>query len=266
VKAVTEDQSDSFNSSRAEVFEALGHPTRMRILQVLRETPLGFTELKRAVGIESNGLLAFHLGKMKDLVRLNIEGSYALTDEGKEALRIVEASKGQGGLPPSHPVRVPHLTAVLATLVVVLIILAVVSAVEYNQIQGLESRPTVTPAAPVASTATIYAGTATTPSSQGTAHVNVTFVYDGPDIPIPVFLTATSSNGTSIAAYQCRSRTSCAPISTIYMKPSNGSEEEETFSFYFGSPITSGMNYSCAMTIMGIGEITGGYWGTIVAQ
>jgi len=205
---------------------------------------------------------------MKDLVRLNAEGNYALTDEGKEALRIVEASKSQGGTPPPHPVRVPRLTAVLATLVVVLIILAAVSAVEYNQIQGLDSRPTVTPNAPYAPIAAIYAGTATTPSSQGTARIDVTFFYNGPDIPIPIFLTTTSSNGTSIAAYQCQSRTSCAPISIVYLKPSNGSQEGETLSFYFGSSITRGMNYSCELTIIGIDEIVddGGGWGTMTAQ
>src|SRR5271165_657693 len=96
---------DTFNSSRAEVFEALGHPTRIKLLQVLSERPLPFSELKHAAGLDSNGLLAFHLGKLSGLVRLNQEGSYSLTDEGREALRIVEAGTGADfDRPSSHPV------------------------------------------------------------------------------------------------------------------------------------------------------------------
>lgn len=53
-----------FDSSRAELFEALGHPTRVKILKALGERPMGFAELKREVGIESGGHLQFHLGKL----------------------------------------------------------------------------------------------------------------------------------------------------------------------------------------------------------
>ena len=143
---MTENSDDSFTSSKAEVFEALGHPTRIRLLQALAGGPLAYSELKRAAGLESNGLLTFHLGKMRDLVRLNADGNYALTDEGREALRIVEASKGQGqqGTVQRAPVHVPRLGAILAALVVVLLVLAAASAIEYNQIQGLDSRIPVT--------------------------------------------------------------------------------------------------------------------------
>ena len=87
---MADDPDDSFNASKAEIFEALGHPTRIRILQELSEKPLAFSELKRATGLESNGLLTFHLGKLKDLVKPNSEGAYALTDGGKEALRLIQ--------------------------------------------------------------------------------------------------------------------------------------------------------------------------------
>lgn len=51
-----------------------------------------FSELKRAAQIDSNGLLGFHLGKLAGLVKLNSDGFYSLSDEGKEALRVVEAT------------------------------------------------------------------------------------------------------------------------------------------------------------------------------
>jgi DNA-binding transcriptional ArsR family regulator len=148
---------DSFNTSKAEVFEALGHPTRIRLLQCLAEKPLAFSELKRAAGIEGNGLLSFHLGKLGGLVKLNPEGAYALTDEGREALRIVEASKSQGqeGSLQRPSIRMPRLNTILVGLVVVLIILAAASAIEYNQIQGLDSRIQTTTSTITGTTSTV---------------------------------------------------------------------------------------------------------------
>jgi len=79
---------DGFSRDRAELFEALGHPTRVRILHLLADSPRSFSELKSALGIESSGQLQFHLGKLKGLVRTTDASDYALTDEGREALRI----------------------------------------------------------------------------------------------------------------------------------------------------------------------------------
>jgi len=136
---MAEDQDDSFNATRAEVFEALGHPTRIRILQALNEGPLGFSELKREAGIGSSGLLAFHLGKLTGLAKPNPEGAYALTDEGREALRIVEASRKQ---PEGHRgrtsiIHLPQQKAILAGLLAVLIVLGSVAVYEQKQITTL---------------------------------------------------------------------------------------------------------------------------------
>ncbi|MGA2198305.1 MAG: helix-turn-helix domain-containing protein [Nitrososphaerales archaeon] len=138
---MSENPDDSFNASRAEVFEALSHPTRMRILQTLSVGPLGFSELKRETGIESSGLLAFHLGKLTGLVKLNPEGSYALTDEGREALRIIDAGRKQGEGHPSArtALHLPHQKAILAGLLVVLIVLGSVAVYQQEQIGALNN-------------------------------------------------------------------------------------------------------------------------------
>ena len=54
--ASPEDHSE-FNEARAELFETLGHQTRIRNLQALSRKPMGFAELKRETGIESGGHL-----------------------------------------------------------------------------------------------------------------------------------------------------------------------------------------------------------------
>jgi len=136
---VTEDQDDSFNASRAEVFEALGHPTRIRILQALSDKALGFSELKRETGIGSSGLLAFHLGKLTSLAKQNPKGSYTLTDEGREALRMIEASRkqpeGRSGQRPAF--NLPHQRAILVGLLAALIVLGSVAVYQQSRINNL---------------------------------------------------------------------------------------------------------------------------------
>ena len=83
---------DSFNLLKAELFEALGHPTRIRLLETLNKNAATFSDLKRSAEIESNGLLQFHLGRLGGLVRLNADGLYSLSDEGKEELRVVKVT------------------------------------------------------------------------------------------------------------------------------------------------------------------------------
>jgi DNA-binding transcriptional ArsR family regulator len=84
----SDSSGNGFSVDRAEIFEALGHPTRIKILELLSSSSQGFSELKKALGIESSGLLQFHLSKLQGLVKAGSDGNYALTDEGKEALRI----------------------------------------------------------------------------------------------------------------------------------------------------------------------------------
>ncbi|MDG6914427.1 MAG: helix-turn-helix domain-containing protein [Nitrososphaerota archaeon] len=164
------DKDDTFNASKAEVFEALGHPTRIRILQVLGQKGLGFSELKREVGIDSSGLLAFHLGKLTGLVKLNQKGLYALTDNGSEALRIVEASRQQERQPelsgrPS--VRPPRPKAIIAGFLIVLVVLGAVAAYQQQQISELNastSTSTLTSLKTIVSTTT-YSTTSTTTST-----------------------------------------------------------------------------------------------------
>jgi DNA-binding HxlR family transcriptional regulator len=79
--------------ARAELFEALSHPIRVRILESLESGGLRFSDLKKAAGIQSNGHLEFHLGKLAGLVSAAEGGNYALTDDGREALRFLYATQ-----------------------------------------------------------------------------------------------------------------------------------------------------------------------------
>jgi ArsR family transcriptional regulator len=130
-----------FDATRAELFEALGHPMRVKILQALESRPMGFAELKKEVGIESSGHLEFHLRKLSGLVGTNSEGSYALTDDGKEAIRVLNLTSGREGIGArvrsSSRGRGNHTRLFVAVLLVLLIILAGVAAYQQQQIAAL---------------------------------------------------------------------------------------------------------------------------------
>ncbi len=80
--------------SSDEIFEAVSHPIRIDIVQLLAEKPLGFADLKRKLKISSSGLLDFHLKKLDDLITINKEGRYSLTEKGFAALTTVEGAAG----------------------------------------------------------------------------------------------------------------------------------------------------------------------------
>jgi DNA-binding transcriptional ArsR family regulator len=75
---------------RAEVFDALSHPTRIMILKALSDESVGFADLKKKLGIESSGHLQHHLNKLDDLVKTDEYGKYTLSDQGKDALLSVQ--------------------------------------------------------------------------------------------------------------------------------------------------------------------------------
>ena len=75
---------------RAEVFDALGHPTRIVILKALSEGALGFADLKKKTAIDSSGHLQHHLTKLNGLIKTDEYGKYCLSDQGKDALLTVQ--------------------------------------------------------------------------------------------------------------------------------------------------------------------------------
>lgn len=84
--------SDEVDKERrqVEVFDALGHPTRIMILKALSEEPMGFADLKKKLNMESSGHIQHHLSKLAGLIKTDDNGKYTLSDQGKDALISVE--------------------------------------------------------------------------------------------------------------------------------------------------------------------------------
>jgi DNA-binding HxlR family transcriptional regulator len=70
-------------------FDAVSHPIRIKILEMLADKPMSFAELKRKLDIRSSGKLDFHLKKLDGLITIDENGKYVITKEGQAALQAV---------------------------------------------------------------------------------------------------------------------------------------------------------------------------------
>jgi DNA-binding HxlR family transcriptional regulator len=141
-----EDERQMANDKqRAEVFDALGHPTRILILKALNEGSLGFSDLKKKTAIESSGHLQHHLTKLNGLIKTDEYGKYCLSDQGRDAVLTVQTVENASPKtrfeekarkrPFSGRIGVK---AVVFLLVALLFASSVVAIYEYNQIVGLQ--------------------------------------------------------------------------------------------------------------------------------
>ncbi len=137
---MADEEDKGFDTQKAELFEAIGHPNRIRILQALDQGALGFAELKKKVGMEGSGHLAFHLGKLEHLVAIDSRGQYALTGEGREALRMVQTVRERDGELRRKPV-VSIRRPLLVVLVLVILLLASVVALQQLELSTHQVRP-----------------------------------------------------------------------------------------------------------------------------
>lgn len=87
----TNAQENGEEDTDAMLFEAISHPMRIKMLFILQEQPMGFSELKRKLGISSSGNLQHHIRKLSTLVETNSSGEYILTDQGKESIVAINA-------------------------------------------------------------------------------------------------------------------------------------------------------------------------------
>ena len=82
--------------SSDNLFDAISHPMRIEILKELSKRPMRFAEIKRRLKVTSSGLLDYHLRKLDDLIMINRDGLYTLTEKGFAAFQAVEVANRYG--------------------------------------------------------------------------------------------------------------------------------------------------------------------------
>jgi outer membrane protein assembly factor BamB/DNA-binding HxlR family transcriptional regulator len=131
---------------RAEVFDALSHPTRILILKALSEGALGFADIKKKLGIESSGHLQHHLNKLNGLIKTDEYGKYCLSDQGKDALLTVQTVENATQSGPKEPEKKRHDTGSKSVWKLIAMLLAIslvassaVAVFEYTQTSQLQT-------------------------------------------------------------------------------------------------------------------------------
>jgi DNA-binding transcriptional ArsR family regulator len=142
-----EGQDFERDRQRAEIFDALGHPTRITILKALNEEAIGFADLKKKTGIDSGGHLQHHLTKLNGLIKTDEYGKYCLSDQGKDALLTVRTVENATDKKPISQEKSIHrfnfkigLKPVALLLVALLIASSTAAVYEYNQAGVFQSR------------------------------------------------------------------------------------------------------------------------------
>lgn len=81
------------------IFKSLNHPIRRRILRMLQDNELAFSQILETLSMDS-GHLSYHLESLGDLVTRSPEGKYRLSSFGLAAVKLM------GGVEEHHPPRV----------------------------------------------------------------------------------------------------------------------------------------------------------------
>ena len=86
-------------SENESLHKILKDKTRREIIRLLDDKrSLCYTDLLDELGIESTGLLNYHLKVLGDLISKDEEGNYSLTEDGKLALRLLLEVPEESGL------------------------------------------------------------------------------------------------------------------------------------------------------------------------
>ncbi len=115
------------------ILTSLKHPLRRKILRMLSESPLGFSEILESLSIDS-GHLNYHLKNLGDLITRNENGKYMLSTAGWAAVRLMGKVEEQEESVEinKRKRRISKTTIVFSVLFAVSLLIATVYALTYT--------------------------------------------------------------------------------------------------------------------------------------
>jgi DNA-binding transcriptional ArsR family regulator len=131
--------SDSEEEIYSIMFSSLKHPARRKILRMLSEKSMTFSQLLEELGVSSSHL-TYHLENLGELITKTDSGEYKLSTFGAasvETMKIVEeapAVRSKHGFPLSLRWR-----SLLAVLIIAVVLLASLSYIEYTSLNQVSS-------------------------------------------------------------------------------------------------------------------------------
>ena len=119
------------------IFRSLKHPIRRKILRILVDKELGFSEILDILSIDS-GHLSYHIENLGDLVRHSASGKYELSSIGAAAVNLMSGVEDVPKLlAPTGKLRWKKIRSVLmGAVLVILIISATFNIYYFNSLQA----------------------------------------------------------------------------------------------------------------------------------
>ncbi len=130
--------SDSEETIYSTMFSSLKHPARRKILRMLSETPMTFSQLLDALEVSSSNL-TYHLESLGELLFKTESGEYKLSTFGVASvntMKIVEEAPTVAEKKDALSLRWKSVFAIFA---IAIIILASFSAIQYTSLNQLSS-------------------------------------------------------------------------------------------------------------------------------
>jgi len=123
------------------IFKSLKHPLRRKILRILTDRQLSFTEILNIVQIDS-GHLSYHLENLSELIKHSANGKYELSSIGKAAVNLMSGVEER---PQKSTLTVKFkgkkITKVLhGAVLTIVIVLAALNIYYYNISQALTGK------------------------------------------------------------------------------------------------------------------------------
>lgn len=124
--------ADSEEEIYSIMFSSLKHPVRRKILRMLSEESMTFSQLLEALGVSSSHL-TYHLESLGELLSKTEDGSYKLSSFGQASVATMKGVEEAPSIPKRHFLSFSmRWKTIFAALIIGIVLLASVSAIEYN--------------------------------------------------------------------------------------------------------------------------------------
>ncbi len=123
--------SGSEEETYSNMFSSLRHPARRKILRMLSEKPMTFSEILEELGIPGSHL-TYHLENLREFLAKMADGKYKLSDVGESSVSIM---KGAEEVPRMEAKKFsllpPKWKTIFAVLIIGIVLLASISVVQF---------------------------------------------------------------------------------------------------------------------------------------
>src|SRR5512136_364087 len=124
--------ADSEEEIYSIMFSSLKHPVRRKILRMLSEESMTFSQLLEALGVSSSHL-TYHLESLGELLSKTEDGTYKLSSFGQASVATMKGVEEAPSIPKRHFLSFSmRWKTIFAALIIGIVLLASVSAIEYS--------------------------------------------------------------------------------------------------------------------------------------